>query len=339
MDFSEYKGISLTLCMHRIFLEKDAKLVRQCQHRLNPPMLEVVMKEILKWLDAGVIYSISDSNWVSPIHVVPKKSRITVVENNKGELVPTRVPNGWRVCIDYRKLNQTTRKDHFPIPFIDQMLEKLAGQSFFCFLDSYSGYNQLNISLEDKDKTTFTCPYGTFAFRRMPFGLCNAPSTFQRCMMSIFSDLIEKHLEIFMDDIKVFGDSFDGCLHSLSLVLKRCIKNNLVLNVGKCHFVVEQGVVLGHIVSAKRLEVDKAKIEVISSLPYVRDIRSFLEHVGFYRHLIKDFSKIAFPLCALHAKDVTFDFNDYCKKAFDDFKEKLTTTLLSCHVIGLYHLN
>lgn len=107
--------------------------------------------------------SISGSNWVSPIHV-PKNSRITVVENNKGELVPTRVPNGWRVCIDYRKLNQTTRKDHFPIPFIDQMLEKLAGQSFFCFLDSYSGYNQLNISLEDKDKTTFTCLYGTFAF-------------------------------------------------------------------------------------------------------------------------------------------------------------------------------
>ena len=114
-----------------------------------------------------------------------------MVKNDNDELIPTRVQTGWRVCIDYRKLNTATCKDHFPLPFIDQMLERLAGHAYYCFLDGYSGYNQIPIAPEDQEKTTFTCPFGTFAYRRMPFGLCNAPATFQRCMMSIFSDMIE----------------------------------------------------------------------------------------------------------------------------------------------------
>ena len=153
-------------------------------------MREVVKKEVVKWLDAGIIYPISDSQWISPTQVVPKKSGITVVENEKGESIPTRMTTSWRVCIDYRKLNAVTRKDHFPLPFIDQILEWLAGQSFFYFLDGYSGYNQVPVFPADQEKTTFTCPFGTFAFRRMPFGLCNAPATFQRCMLSIFSDML-----------------------------------------------------------------------------------------------------------------------------------------------------
>ena len=146
-------------------------------------MKEVVKKEVLKLLDVGVIYPIADSKWVSPTQVVPKKSRVTVVANENNELIPTRVTSGWRVCIDYRKLNAGTRKDHFPLPFVDQMLERVVGHEFYCFLDGYSGYNQIEIALEDQEKTTFTYPFGTFAFRKMPFGLCNAPGTFQRCMM------------------------------------------------------------------------------------------------------------------------------------------------------------
>ncbi|KAH9688688.1 hypothetical protein KPL70_015210 [Citrus sinensis] len=182
-------------------------------------------KGALGWTIAdikGIIYPISDSSWVSPVQVVPKKSGVTVVTNADNELIPTRVTTGWRVCIDYRKLNSVTRKDHFPLPFIDQMLDRLAGHEFYCFLDGYSGYNQIPIAPKDQEKTTFTCPFGTFAYRRMPFGLCNAPATFQRCMLSIFSDMVERFLEVFMDDFSVFGDSFDQCLHHLTLVLQRC---------------------------------------------------------------------------------------------------------------------
>ncbi|CAN6712718.1 unnamed protein product [Malus baccata var. baccata] len=156
---ADIKGISPTTCMHRIFLEQGAKPTREAQRRLNPPMMEVVKKEIIKLLDCGVIYPISDSRWVSPVQVVPKKSGVTVVKNAEDELVPTRIQTGWRVCIDYRKLNNTTRKDHFPLPFIDQMLERLAGHSFYCFLDGYSGYNQIVIAPDDQEKTTFTCPF------------------------------------------------------------------------------------------------------------------------------------------------------------------------------------
>jgi hypothetical protein len=325
---ADIKGISPSTCMHRILLNEEAKPSRQPQRRLNPPMMEVVKKEVLKLLQAGMIYPISDSEWVSPTQVVPKKGGITVMENKEGELVPIRAQTGWRVCIDYRKLNTVTRKDHFPLPFIDQMLERLAGRSYYCFLDGYSGYFQVAIAPEDQEKTTFTCPFGTFAYRRMPFGLCNAPATFQRCMVSIFSEYIESFIEVFMDDFTVHGDSFDSCLKHLTWVLERCIDTNLVLNSEKCHFMVEQGIVLGHVVSARGITVDRAKIEVIQSLPYptnVREVRSFLGHAGFYRRFIKDFSKIASPLCELLKKEVNFEFDNPCKKAYDELKIRLTT--------------
>ena len=208
--------------MHKILLNDDARTSIEHQRRLNPVMKDVVRKEVLKWLNVGFIYTISYSSWVSPVHVVPKKGGFTMIINEKNELIPTRTVTGCRVCIDYRKLNIATRKDHLPLPFIDQMLDRLAGHPHLCFLDGYSRYHQISIAPEDQEKTTFTCPFGTFAFRRMPFGLCNAPATFQRCMMSIFSDLEEEVMEIFMDDFTVYGSSFENCLHNLGTVLHRC---------------------------------------------------------------------------------------------------------------------
>nr|KYP38610.1 Transposon Ty3-G Gag-Pol polyprotein [Cajanus cajan] len=205
---------------------------------ISPVILDVVKKEVTKLLQAGIIYPISNSYWVSPVQMVPKKIGLTVVKNKRDELIPTRVQNSWRVCIDYRRLNQATRKDHFPLPFIDHMLERLAGKSHYYFLDGFSDYFQIHIALKDQEKTTFTYPFGTFAYRRMPFGLCNAPGTFQRCMLSIFSDFLENYIEVFIDDFTVYGSSFDACLDSLDRVMNTCIETNLVLNFEKCHFMV-----------------------------------------------------------------------------------------------------
>ncbi|GKB71905.1 reverse transcriptase domain-containing protein [Tanacetum coccineum] len=251
-DFSwkttDIPGICPLFCKHKIQVLDDKKPVVQKQRRLNPNMQEVVKKEIIKLLDTSIIYPIADSLWVSPIHCIPKKGGVTVITNQNDELVPTRIVTGWRVCINYHKLNEATVKDHFPLPFMDQMLERLAGNKYFCFLDGFSGYFQIPIDPNDQEKTMFICPFGTYAFRGMPFGLCNAPTTFQRCMMAIFHDMIEESVE-------------------------RCKDAHLVLNWEKCHFMVKEGIVLRHKVSSAGLEVDKAKIDVISKLPPPTNIK------------------------------------------------------------------
>nr|GEW55792.1 reverse transcriptase domain-containing protein [Tanacetum cinerariifolium] len=270
---SDIKGIDPEFCTHKILMEEDFEPAVQQQRRVNPKIHDVVKQEVIKLLKAGLIYPIFNSLWVSPVHCVPKKGGFTVVENKDNELIPTRLVTGWRVCIDYCKLNEATRKDHFPLLFMDQMLERLA------------------------EKTTFTCPYGTFAYRCMPFGLCNAPGTFQRCMMAIFHDMIEKTMEVFMDDFSVFRNSFQSCI------------------------------VLGHKISKQWIEVDKAKVDVITKLPHpttVKGIRSFLGHAGFYRRFIKDFSKIARSMTQLLEKDTPFIFSQECVEAFQTLKRKLT---------------
>ena len=279
-------------------------------------------------LQAGIIYPTSDSTWVSLTQVVPKKSGVTTVHNEKGEEMPTHLITGWRVCIDYRRLNEVTRKDHFPLPFMDQLLERISDHPFYCFLDGYLGYFQIEIAAEDQEKTTFTCPFGTYAYRRMPFGLCNVPATFQGCMLSIFSDLVERIMEVYIDDVTVYGGSFEECLINLETVLHRCIEKNLVLNWEKCHFMVNQGIVLGHIISKKGIEVDKAKIEMISkflSPTNVKTMRQFLGHAGFYRRFIMDFSKITKPLYKLLEKDAKFMWDEDCQRSFEELKAHLTT--------------
>ncbi|GJS20900.1 reverse transcriptase domain-containing protein [Tanacetum coccineum] len=191
--------------------------------------------------------------WVSPVHCVPKKGGMTVITNEENELIPTRLVTGWRVCIDYRKLNEATRKDHFPLPFMDQMLERLAGNEYYCFLDGFSGYFQIPIDPKDqeKDKHSHAIP----------------------CMMAIFHDMIEKTMEVFMDDFSVFGDSFSTCLAHLEKMLKRCEDTNLSLNWEKSHFMVKEGIVLGHKISKSGLEVDRAKVEVIAKLPHPTSVK------------------------------------------------------------------
>ncbi|GKC13917.1 reverse transcriptase domain-containing protein, partial [Tanacetum coccineum] len=297
---SDIKGIDPQFCTHKILMEDDFKPVVQHQRRVNLKIHEVIKKELVKLLDAGLIYLISDSPWVSPVHCVPKKGGMNVVTNEDNELIPTTLVTGWRVCIDYRKLNDATQKDHFPLPFMDQMLERLAGNEYYCFLDGFYGYFQTSINPQDQEKIAFTCPYGTFAYRRMPFGLCNAPGTFQRGMMAIFHDMIEETM---------------------------CEDTNLVLTWEKCHFMVKERIVLGHKISKFGIEVDREKVDVIAKLPpptFVKGIRSFLGHSGFYRQFIQDFSKIARPMTHLLEKETPFIFSNWCREAFETLKKKLT---------------
>nr|GFB02824.1 retrovirus-related Pol polyprotein from transposon 17.6 [Tanacetum cinerariifolium] len=170
---------------------------------------------------------------------------------------------------------QATRKDHFPLPFMDQMLERLAENEFYCFLDGFSGYFQ--IPPRDQKKTTFTYPYGTFAYRRMPFGLCHAPGTFQRCMLAISHDMVENTMEVFIDDFSVFGNSFENCLSRLDKMLQRCEDTNLSLNWEKSHFMVKGSIVLGHKISKNGIEVDMAKIDVIAKLPHPTTVKDCIK--------------------------------------------------------------
>ncbi|GKE92648.1 reverse transcriptase domain-containing protein [Tanacetum coccineum] len=205
-NISDIQGIDPNFYTHKILMEDDFKPIVQNQRWVNPKIHEVIKAEVIKLLDAGLIYRISDSPWVSPIHVVPKKGGMTVITNENKELIPTRLVMGWR------------------------MLKRLAGNEFYCCLDGFSGYFQIPIDPQDQEKTTLTCPYGTFTYQRMPFGLCNAPRAFQRCMVAIFYDMIEKTMEVFMDDSSVFGDSLSSCLSHLDMMLKWCEDTNPVLN-------------------------------------------------------------------------------------------------------------
>nr|GEW33897.1 DNA-directed DNA polymerase [Tanacetum cinerariifolium] len=284
---SDIKGIDLRFCTHKILMKEDYKPAVQIQRKVNLKIHDVIKKEVIKLLDAGMIYSISDSPWVSLIYCVPKKGGMIVVANENNELIPTMLVTGWRVCIDYRKLNDATRKDHFTLPFMDQMLERLARNEFYCFIDGFSGYFQIPIDPQDQEKTTFTCPYETYAYRRMPFGLCNA----------------------------------------LDKMLKRCEDTNLVLNWEKCHFICREGIVLGHKISKSGIKVDRAKVDVIAKLPHpttVKGVRSFLGYAGFYRCFIQDFSKIARPMTHLLEKETPLVFSKECVDAFDTLRKKLT---------------
>ncbi|GKA67727.1 reverse transcriptase domain-containing protein [Tanacetum coccineum] len=232
---SGIKGINPEFYTHKILMEEDYEPAVQHQRLVNPKIHDVIKKEVEKLLDAGLIYPISDSPWVSPVHCVPKKGGFTVVENDENELIPTRLVTGWCVCIDYQKLNDATRKDHFLLPFMDQILERLAGNEYYCFLD------------------------------------------------------------------------------------------------GKESFMVKEGIVLGHKISKNRIEVNKAKVDVIAKLPHpttVKGVRSFLGHAGFYRRFIKDFSKISRPMNYLLEKNTPFIFSDECIQAFETLKKKLTEALI-----------
>nr|GEU36161.1 reverse transcriptase domain-containing protein [Tanacetum cinerariifolium] len=258
------------------FLEGDNTLPIIIAKELGDEEKAALIK-VLKSHKRAIAWKLSDIQGINPEFYTHK---ILMEEdykpaNEENELISTRLVTGWRVCIDYRKLNEATRKGHFPLPFMDQMLERLAGNEYYCFLYGFSGYFQIPIDPRDQEKTTFTCPYGTFAYSRMPFGLCNAPGTFHRCMLAIFHDMVEKTMEVYMDDFSVFGKSFETCLSRLDKMLQRCEDTKLCLNWEKSHFMVKKGIVLDNKISRNGIEIDKAKVDVINKLPHLTTVKGW----------------------------------------------------------------
>ncbi|GJY25049.1 reverse transcriptase domain-containing protein [Tanacetum coccineum] len=247
------------------YLPEIRKELKVCEAKTDKPP-----KVKLKDLPPHLEYAFLEGDNKLPViiakdlSVEEKTALIKVLKSHKRAIA-------WKLS-DIR-LNEATRKDHFPLPFMDQMLERLAGNLYYYFLDGFLGYFQIPTDPHDQEKTTFTCPYGTFAYRRMPFGLCNAPGTFQRCMMAIFHDMIEKMMEVFMDDFSVFGNSFRNCLSRVDKMLQRCEDVNICLNWEKSHFMVMEGIVLGHKISKNGIEVDKSKVDVIANLPHPTTVK------------------------------------------------------------------
>nr|GEV83756.1 reverse transcriptase domain-containing protein [Tanacetum cinerariifolium] len=231
---SDIKGIDPDFCTYKSLMEYDFEPAVQHQRSVNPKIHDVIKQEVIKLLKAGLIYPIFDSPWVSPVHCVPKKGGFTVVENEDNELIPTHLVTGWCVCIDYRKLNEATPKDHFPLSFMDQMLERLSGNQYYYFLDGFSGYFQIPIDPKDQEKTIFTCH-----MKRLLIAAC------------------------------LLGYA----MLQAQRMLKRCEDTNLCLNREKSHFMVKEGIVPGHKISKQGIEVDKAKVNVITKLPHPTTIK------------------------------------------------------------------
>ena len=285
-SYSDMEGIDPSFYQHRINLRDDAAPIRQQRYRMNPNYARQVKEEIDRLLAVGFIYPIEKANWLSPIVIVSKKN---------GKL---------RVCVDYRKLNAATVSDPFPIPFTDLMLDAVAGHEMYSFLDGFSGYNQVRMAFEDREKTAFITEWGAFASNVMMFGLKNAPATFQRMVQEIFYEYLTTFMRVFVDDFSVFGKQAEH-LHQLMLCLEKCRQSKLKLNPAKCAFGVTSGVLLGHIVSKDGLAVDPRKVEVIRKLrtpSNIKELSRFLGQIKWHTRFMRYLSHIAYPLYALTKK-------------------------------------
>ena len=287
----------------------DARPVRQAPRRLPHEQLKEVDEEVARMLHSGVVKH-SQSPWASPIVVVRKKD---------GSI---------RLCIDYRKLNSITKKDAHPLPRIEDLLDTLAGSRFFTTLDLASGYHQVEVIERDQEKTAFVTPHGLFEYKVMPFGLCNAPATFQRLMTAVFTGLLGTSCLAYIDDIIVFGRTFEEHQQNLKKVFEKLRAANLKLKPSKCTFAQEKAKFLGHIVSSQGLSTEEEKVAKIINWPIPRNVselRSFNGLASYYRRFIKNYASIAAPLNRLLELKTPYNWTPDCQAAFDLLKKQLSS--------------
>ena len=284
-------------------------------YRRIPPAQYQEVRDHLEELKASGIIEPSQSPFASPVVIVRKKD------------------GAIRLCVDYRKLNSRTVRDAFPLPRIEDSLDALGQARYFSCLDLTSGYLQVQMAKEDRVKTAFTTPMGLYEYTRMPFGLMNAPATFQRLMNIALGDLSFSQVLIYLDDIIVFSSTFEEHLQRLERVFTRLRQHGLKLKPSKCHFGQSEVHYLGHIISEKGIATDPEKVQAVKMWPVPRskrEVRGFLGLTGYYRRFVRDYAKIANPLFGLiggkrGVKDPPFVWTKDCQTAFDVLTKKLTS--------------
>ena len=305
----EYDKITgITVVQHHIKLKEGSKPVVQKLRRLGVIQQDALLKEVRRLLEAGFIYPVEDSEWVSPVVVTPKK-------NGK-----------WRVCVDYKPLNAATKRDHFPLPFQDEILNEVAGHERYTVCDGYSGYFQISIAEEDQKKTTFVTPWGCFAYRVMPFGLTNAPATFQRFVTYVFQPFFGKSIRVFIDDFCIYS-SRSLHLEKVYEGLSRLQSLGGQLNVDKCHIAESKVTLLGHVVSARGIEADPTKVQALVSLPSpttTKQLISFLQKVRYLSRFIHLLSQVVHPLQQVTHKAI-FTWSEDNEQQFNEVKQILAS--------------
>ena len=299
---------------HRIDL-LDERPIKQRLRRAAITLQEVIDREVQKMLDLDIIEN-SDSPWASPVVMVKKKD------------------GSWRFCVDYRKLNDVTRKDSYPLPHIEDTFDALAGSHYFCALDLALGYWQVQMEEDYKAKTAFVTKNGLYQFKVMPFGLCNAPATFERLMELVLKGYLWGRCMVYIDDVVVYGRSFEETLTNLRLVFERIRGAGLKLKPSKCDFFRKEILYLGFLVSGTGVRPDPKKVESVRNWPRqcgVADIRSFLGFDSYHRRFIKGFAETARPLTVLTEKDVEFVWEEAQEQAFTSLGDALLSAPVLDH--------
>jgi ribonuclease HI len=307
--YKDLKTYDTSVIEHKIPLKEEAKPFRQKLRQINPMLLPVMEKEVKKLLDARIIVPLRYSEWVANLVPVRKKS---------GEI---------RLCVDFRNLNRSSKKDNYPLPNMEHILQKVTGASRISMIDGFSGYNQISVMPEDREKTTFTTPWGTFMYAKMPFGLMNAGATFQRAMDIAFIGEKDQFVVIYLDDITVFSRTDkEHCCH-LRKVFMKCRRYGLSLNPKKSLFSMKEGKLLGHIVSAEGVRIDPSRVEAIQTLSLPRskkEVQAFLGKINFLRRFVSNFAELVKHITTMLRKGNEVKWTTEPRESFVQIKKALT---------------
>ena len=307
-SYRDMPGLDPEIASHKIPLYPNAEPKKQKLRRMRPDLSLKIKEEVTKQLEAGFLEVSRHSDWVANIVPVPKKD---------GKV---------RMCVDYRDLNKASPKDDFPLPHIDVLVDNTAKNHMFSFMDGYSGYNQIPMDANDKGKTTFITPWGTFCYTVMPFGLKNAGATYQRAMVALFHDMMHKEIEVYVDDMVAKSKEGESHVAVLRKLFERLRRYKLRLNPNKCIFGASTGKLLGFVISREGIRVDPDKVKAIQEMPAPRterEVRSFLGRLNYIARFIANLTSTCEPIFKLLRKHQPGEWNDECQKAFDKIKAYL----------------